>query len=328
VDFDERKVYTVTTKVMGWADKLYANYTGALIKKGQPLFDLYSPDLVSAQNEYLQSLSYLKSIQESGAEESIKTAEQMVQSARKRLLNWDIPESEIAALGKAGAAKKNLTIYSPDDGFVVDKMVLEGQQVMPGMALYKIANLSKVWVMGNIYQYELAWVKTGQEAKVDLSYLPGRKFSGTITYISPTIDDATKTAKVRVEIPNTPDFDLKPGMFATVVLTSTLPEPVIAVPEQAIIRSGARNLAVVSLGNGYFEPREVELGVSGGGYVQALSGIAEGEQIVVSSQFLIDSESNLKAAVQQMTIHQGSTVVPAPAQGATAEKPMQQMHHH
>lgn len=328
VDFDERRVYTVTTKVMGWADKLYANYTGALIKKGQPLFELYSPDLVSAQNEYLQSLTYLKSMQESGSEESIKTAEQMVQSARKRLLNWDIPEGEIAALEKTGTARKYLTIYSPDDGFVVDKMVLEGQQVMPGMALYKIANLSRVWVMGDIYQYELAWVKIGQEAEVDLSYLPGRKFSGTVTYISPTIDEATKTAKLRVEIANTPGFELKPGMFATVVITSALPEPVVAVPEQAIIRSGERNLAVVALGNGYFEPREVELGVSGGGYVQAVSGISEGELIVVSSQFLIDSESNLKAAVQQMTLHQGSTVVPAPAQGATAEKPMQQMHNH
>jgi len=311
VVFDERRIFTVTTKVMGWVDKLYVNYTGALVRKGQPLFELYSPDLVSAESEYLQSLKYLQEMETSGSPESIRIGREMAASARRRLLNWDIPESQIAALEKSGEAKKNLTFYSPDTGFVIEKDILQGQQVMPGMPLYKIANLAEVWVMAAIYQHEFPWVKLGADAQVELSYLPGQSFAGKVAWISPTVSRETKTAQVRVQVKNTPGFELRPGMFATVIIKSTLPEPVTAVPDQAVIRSGQRNVAIIDLGRGYFEPREVTLGVSGEGYVQVLSGLSEGERIVVSSQFLIDSESNLRTALQQMGHQHGAPAPPA-----------------
>jgi len=226
-----------------------------------------------------------------------------VESARRRLLNWDIPESEIAVLESRGTPKKTMTFYSPVDGFVMEKMVNKGQNVMAGMELYKIADLSTVWILADIYQYELPWVKVGQKADIHLSYMPGKNFQGTVTYIYPMLSMETKTARVRIEVRNTPDLELKPEMFATVEIVSPVIVNAIAVPEQAIIRSGERNIAVISLGGGYFDPREVKLGVTADGYIQILDGIKEGEKIVISSQFLIDSESNLKAAISQMSEH-------------------------
>jgi len=300
VAFDERKVYSINAKTMGWAEKLHVNYTGQFVKKGQPLMELYSPDLVSAEQEYLQTVRYLEQMKKTGTPDAADSAQKLLDSARKRLLLWDIPESEIRFLEKTGAVKKTMTIYSPDRGVVVEKMVLEGQQIEPGMTLYKIADLTKVWVLAPVYQYELAWVKTGAKAGVEISYLPGQALTGKITYIAPVIDERTKAAQVRVELENTPEFALKPGMFAIVKISSAMPEPVAAMPEQAVIHSGARDIAVVSLGNGYFEPRELTLGVSAGGYVEVKEGVSVGEMIVVSSQFLIDSESSLKAAVEQL----------------------------
>jgi len=305
VDYDERKVYSVNTKIMGWVEKLEVDYTGKLVRKGEPLMELYSPELVSTQEEYLQALQYRKRLQQSSLEEARGGSDELVQSTRRRLLYWDIPETEIKALEERGAPKKTMTIYSPVDGIVVDKMVLKGQNVMAGMDLYKIADLSTVWVLADIYQYELPWVKLGQEVEIELSYLPGKTFRGTITYIYPYLSMETKTAKVRIEVKNTPDFAFKPDMFATVKINSPVALNTVAVPDQAIIRSGERNIVVIALGGGYFDPRDVELGVTADGYVQVLDGVREGEEIVTSSQFLIDSESNLKAAISQMSGHAG-----------------------
>jgi len=323
VAFDERKVYSINAKTMGWAEKLYVNYTGQFVKKGQPLMELYSPDLVSAEQEYLQTIRYLEQMKQGGSQDAIDSAQKLLDSTRKRLLLWDIPASEILTLQLRGVTKKTLTIYSPDRGAVVEKMVLEGQQIEPGMTLYKIADLSKVWVLAPAYQYELAWVKTGMSAGVEISYLPGQTLTGKITYIAPVIDERTKAAQVRVELENTSDFALKPGMFATVKISSAIPETVVAVPEQAVIHSGSRNIAVVSLGSGYFEPRELTLGVSAGGYVEVKEGVSAGEIIVVSSQFLIDSESSLKAAVEQLK----SSERPAAGKTQNQEQP-QPGHHH
>lgn len=305
VDYDERKVYSVNTKIMGWVEKLYVDYTGKLVRKGEPLLELYSPELVSTQEEYLQALRYRDQLQASSIDEARKGANELVESAKRRLLYWDIPESEINALEKRATPKKTMTIVSPVDGIVTDKMVLKGGSVMAGMDLYKIADLSTVWILADIYQYELPWVKLGQLVQIDLSYTPGRIFTGRITYIYPYLSMETKTAKVRVEVTNTATFELKPDMYATVKIESPMVKEGIAVPDQAIIRSGERNVVVVALGGGYFDPREVKLGVTAEGYVQILEGIKEGEKIVVSSQFLIDSESNLKAAISQMTGHAG-----------------------
>jgi len=305
VEANETKIYSINTKIMGWVEKLYVDYTGKPVRKGERLLELYSPELVSTQQEYLQAIQYQKQLEQSSVDEARSGAQSLVESAKRRLLYWDIPQSEIDALEQRGTPKKTLTIYSPADGYVMDKMVFKGQNIMAGMELYRIADLSTVWIMADIYQYELPWVKVGQRAEIELSYLPGKQFEGTVTYIYPMLSMETKTAKVRVEVRNTPTLELKPEMFATVQIESPVALNAVAVPEQAIIRSGDRNVVVVALGGGYFDPRDVKLGVSAAGYVQVLAGIKQGEKIVVSSQFLIDSESNLKAAISQMSGHAG-----------------------
>ena len=304
IEYDERKVTTVTTKIMGWVEKLFVDYTGKYISKGQPLFEIYSPELVSTQEEFLQAIRYVKKV--SNSSEEIKNgAQELVGSAKRRLLYWDISEKDIDEIEKNNSPKKTLTIYSPVNGTVVEKMVFEGQQIMAGMELYKVADLSNVWVMADVYQVDLPWIKLGQKVDLELSYLPGKTYKGIVTYIYPYLNEETKTVKIRTEVKNTSNYDFKPGMFATVKLISPISVEAVVVPDQAIIRSGERTIAVMSLGGGYFDPRDVKLGVASDGLVQVLEGIKEGEKIVVSSQFLIDSESNLKAAIQQMRGHEG-----------------------
>jgi membrane fusion protein, copper/silver efflux system len=287
---DERRKYTVATKVMGYVEKLYVNYTGQRVVKGQPLFDLYSPDLVSAQAEYLSAFSYAKSAD----------ADRLLESSRERLRNWDITEEQIAALEKRGKPQKNLTLVSPADGIVTEKMVVEGQSVEPGMTLYKIADYGHVWAVGAIYQQDIPLIALGQRAEVELDYFRGRVFPGTVSYVAPELDTVSRTLMVRVDLANTPDLALKPGMNATITLRSALVKNGLTVPDQAVIRSGLRTLVVVSLGNGFFEPREITVGQSAGGYAEVIAGVNDGEEIVVSSQFLIDAESNLKTAVMKM----------------------------
>ncbi|MBS4033462.1 MAG: efflux RND transporter periplasmic adaptor subunit [Ignavibacterium sp.] len=305
VEYDETKVYSVNTKIMGWVEKLFVDYTGKYVSKGQPLMEIYSPELVSTQEEYLQAIRYSNKMSGSTSAEAQKGANDLVQSAKRRLLYWDISEKEIEELEERGSPTKTMTIYSPVNGIVIDKMVLKGQNVMAGMELYKIADLSTIWVQADVYQYELAWVKLGQPVDLELSYLPGKNYKGYITYIYPYLGMETKTIKVRIEVKNTTSIEFKQGMFATVKIKSPIVVNTVSVPEQAVIRSGERSIVVIALGGGYFDPREVKLGVSADGYIQILEGIKEGEKIVVSSQFLIDSESNLKAAIDQMRGHEG-----------------------
>ena len=303
IDYDETKIYSVSTKVMGYVERLYVDYTGQTVRKGQVLMDLYSPELVATQQDYLQAIHYQKQLQNSSIEEARKEADELVQSSRQRLLYWDIPESEIKALEERGIPKKTMTIVSPVNGVVTDKMVIQGQNVMSGMTLYKIADISSVWILADIYQYELPWVKIGQKANIDLSYIPGKTFTGIVDYIYPYLNMETKTATVRIKIRNFAGVEFKPEMYATVNLFSPMEVKSVTVPDRAIIRSGTRNILVVALGGGYFAPRDVKLGVEADGYVEILQGLKEGEQIVTSSQFLIDSESNLKSAIHSMLGH-------------------------
>jgi len=306
IDYDETKVYSVSTKVMGYVEHLNVDYSGQEVRKGEALMDLYSPELVGTQQEYLQAIQYQKELQNSNVPEARKEADELVQSSRQRLLYWDIPESEIEALEERGTPKKTMTIVSPVDGVVTDEMVLQGQNVMAGMTLYKIADLSSVWVLADIYQYELPWVQIGQKAEIQLSYIPGKSFTGAVDYIYPYLGTEAKTAKVRVKVHNPAGTELKPGMYASINLTSPVEIKNVAVPEWAVIRSGERSVVVVALGGGYFAPRDVKTGVESAGYVEILSGVNEGERVVTSSQFLIDSESNLKAALRSMNGHQES----------------------
>jgi RND family efflux transporter MFP subunit len=300
VALNESKVYTLSTKFMGWAEKLYISYTGERVARGQPLLEVYSPELVSTQEEYLQALRYAQALPPDASAESRQGSRELAESARARLLNWDIPDSEIQALTARGTANKTMTLRSPDNGVVLEKMVEQGKQVEPGMVLYRIADLSVVWVMADIYPQDLPFVQTGQRTEVELSSLPGKIFEGRVAYLSPVLDQVAKTAQARIEVRNTPDLQFKPGMFATVRIASPVAVQAVAIPEQAVIHSGEKNIAVIELGGGYFDPREVQLGLVAGGYAQVLQGVAAGEKVVTSAQFLIDSESNLKSAISQM----------------------------
>jgi membrane fusion protein, copper/silver efflux system len=287
IDYNETALADVTTKFRGWIENLYVDSTGKQVHKGEPLFDIYSPDLYSAQNEYVLGLN------QAGAS-GLKA------SARQKLRLFDISEDQIAQLEKSRQPQRTLRVDAPIDGIVVEKMAVKGQMVDAGMKLYRLADLGIVWVQSQIYEQDLALLKLGQEAEVTLSYLPDRKFRGRVTYIYPTVDEKTRTARVRMEFHN-PGFFLKPGMFATVELHAELEPEALLVQDTAVLRSGDKNTVFVALENGKFEPRVVTLGPRGeNDRYEVFSGLNEGERIVTSGQFLLDSESQLREAIQKM----------------------------
>jgi Cu(I)/Ag(I) efflux system membrane fusion protein/cobalt-zinc-cadmium efflux system membrane fusion protein len=299
VDYDETRRTDVNTKIAGWVEKLYVDFTGQQVTVGQPLLEIYSPDLVAAQEEYLTALDYHRRLQVSAAGNVVSGASDLLAAAAQRLRYWDITAAQIGELERAQTVQRRMTIYSPQQGVVTHKSVLDGQYVKPGEHLYRIAELSTVWVLADIYEYELPWLKTGQQATVTLSYLPGKAFTGRITYIDPYLNPKTRTATARIILDN-PVGELKPGMYAEVEIKTPVSGDAVVVPVQAIIHSGRRRVAIVSLGEGRFQPRDIEVGVESEGNYQVLQGLREGETIVTSAQFLIDSESNLKEAVSAM----------------------------
>jgi Cu(I)/Ag(I) efflux system membrane fusion protein/cobalt-zinc-cadmium efflux system membrane fusion protein len=299
---DETEVYVVTTKIMGYVEKLHVGFTGQYVKKGEPLMSIYSPELVSTQEEYLQAQRYAKSLS-GGSQVARDGAQELVESAKRRLQNWDISDAQIKDLEERGTPQKSMTIFSPANGVVLEKMVIAGQNIEAGMPLYRIADLSTVWAMANVYQEDLAYVKKGMNAQVTVPSIPDTTFCGNVQFVSPVLDMNSRTAQVRIAIKNTSDYQLKPQMFANVELLSPIAVNGLAIPQQAVIHSGKRDVVIIALGNGYFKPREVQLGAAADDYVQIISGLKEGETIVTSSQFLIDSESNLRSAVSKMSGH-------------------------
>ncbi|MFQ5417378.1 MAG: efflux RND transporter periplasmic adaptor subunit [Myxococcota bacterium] len=300
VDYDERLVDHVHTKIQGWVEKLFVEYEGEMVKSGQPMLEIYSPELVSTQEELLQAARYRDATAASSFDDVVEGGEALFRASRRRLELWDIPERDIQRLLETRQVRKNLTLYAPGPGVVVDLMVRKGMEVDPNMRLYTIADLSHVWVYADVYEYELPWIAVGQEGVAELSYLPGKRFDGEVTYVYPFLDPKTRTVRVRLEFPN-PGIVLKPDMFANVTIETETLEDVLAVPEEAIIRSGQRTMAIVAVGEGHFSPREVSLGIdSGDGWVEVREGLSEGERVVTSGQFLIDSESKLQEAVQKM----------------------------
>jgi len=297
VDYVEPNVAFVNLKFDGWIEKLSADATGILVKKGDPLFDIYSPDLVSSQKEYLLALKAKKSFEKTGGPGS-EAAQSMLKSARERLRLWDISAAQIEELEKTGEARKTLTLYSPANGFIVEKNVLQGQKVMAGENLYKIADLTKVWIYGEIYEYQVPFVKKGQEVVISLASFPGETFSGRIAYIYPYLNMETRTNRVRIEVANR-NFKLKPQMYANLDLHVEYGTK-LAIPFDAVLDSGQQQIAFVDLGNGYLEPRELKLGVKGDNFYEVLSGVVAGDKVVTSANFLVDSESSLKAALSQM----------------------------
>jgi membrane fusion protein, copper/silver efflux system len=299
VDYDETGLTDVNTKVMGWVEKLYVDYTGQVVKKGEPLLQIYSPELVAAQEEYLTALDYSEQVNREASSDVAQGADDLLESARQRLLLWDITQDQIAELASTRKATRTMTIYSPQQGVVVHKAVYDGAHIKAGQHLYRIADLSTAWVFADVYEYELPWIKKGQMSEVSLSYLPGKVFHGKVTYVYPFLEPKTRTVKVRMEFPNLA-YELKPEMYASVRIMPTVSRDALVVPNQAVIRSGDRNVVVMDLGEGRFAPREIVLGAESDQGIEVLEGLHEGERIVTSSQFLIDSESNLKAALASM----------------------------
>ena len=302
MEFDEKKVSMVNPKIGGWIEDLYVDYTGKMVHKGQPLLSIYSPELVAAQEEVLLALKAKKILGASPITDVAEGGDRLLQGARRRLLLWDITPKQLETLEQTGEIKKSMILYSPVDGFVMEKMAYKGMALMPGTGLYKIGDLSSIWVIADIYESELPFIKIGDRAKITLAYYPGEIFEGTATYIYPSLDPKTRTAKVRFDLPN-PEFRLKPEMWANVELKTSLGRKLV-VPEDAVMDSGTMQMVFVDRGQGHFESRHIQAGSKVQGYYEVLSGLKEGERVVTSANFLIDSESQLKGALGGMGGHQ------------------------
>ncbi|MGE5172789.1 MAG: efflux RND transporter periplasmic adaptor subunit, partial [Betaproteobacteria bacterium] len=293
IEPDETRLAYVNTKVAGWIKKLYVDYTGKEVVKGQPLLSIYSPDLVTAQEEYLIALRAAGSGPAGGGSEIEASRKELIESAKRRLQLWDITDQQIAELEKTGKPKTEMIIEAPLSGIVLEKMVLEGGYITPGMNLYKIADLSNVWIIADIYEYEVPLVKVGQAARVTLPYQSGEAYRAKVNYIYPTLDPVSRTVKVRVAMKN-PGLALKPEMFANVeIMVSSGARLVI--PREAVLESGLRQIVYVEKKPGVYEQRQVTLGLRGDDYVEVLKGIKKGERVVTSGNFLIDSESQLRS---------------------------------
>jgi RND family efflux transporter MFP subunit len=295
IEPDERRTYTIAPKFEGYVERLHVNTTGQSVGKGQPLFEVYSPELVSAQREYAIAAQGVQSLKEAGSDAQAGM-KQLADSSLLRLKNWDISEEQIRMLAKTGEAKRTMTFRSPVSGIVTEKKALQGMRFMPGDTLYQIADLSSVWVLADVFEQDIGLVKPGAKAKVTINAYPGQVFDGDITYVYPTLKADTRTAQVRIELPNR-GLLLKPGMFAQVELGVAGRGNTVTVPVSAVIDSGTRRIVLVQATEGRFEPREVKLGARSENLVEVLDGVKDGEQVVVAANFLIDAESNLKAAV-------------------------------
>lgn len=298
VAVDERRLAKVTIKFHGWIEQLFVSATGDRVKKGQELFTIYSPDLVATQEEYLLALRGRKQLGESEFPEVARSSQELLDATRHRLHLWDITEEHIRDLERTKQVTKTLPIHSPITGTVIRKEVVQGTHVEPGQELYTIADLSHVWVLADIYEYELPFVKVGQKAAVTLSYDPGTILTGRVGFIYPTLDPKTRTAKVRFELDNR-DEKLKPDMYANVELRADMGTR-LAIPQEAVIESGRKQVVFLHHGGGRLEPRLVKTGVRTGEWTEVLEGLNEGDHIVTSANFLIDSESRLKSAVESM----------------------------
>ena len=296
IEYDERRLATVNTKVEGWIERLYVDYTGKYVKKGGPLAEIYSPELFATQQEFINLVKWSKTQNTEGFGKMLaQDAQQILEAARERLRLWDITDSQIKKIEESGKPIRTLTIYSPVSGYIVQKMALQGMRVMPGEKLFDVADLSTVLVIADIYEYELPLIKMGDTAKINLSYFPGKEFFSTIDFIYPTLSEETRTTKVRFTIPNS-DGALKPNMYTDVQVKIDLGTK-LAIPAEAVIDTGERHVVYVDKGGGNFEPREVALGLKGNGMVEVIRGLNAGERVASAANFLIDSEAKLKGVV-------------------------------
>ncbi len=320
IEPNERSVHIIAPKFEGWVEQLHVNTTGAEVRVGQVLFEAYSPELLSAQREYQIAQRAVEAMKDASPE-ALVNMNNLVNSSLARLKNWDVapeagrPQSE-SDVNKSGEIKRTITFRSPVRGIVLDKLALKGMRFMPGETLFKIADLSKLWVIADVFEQDISLLKVGQAAQVSIDAFPGKKFTTHISYIYPTLNEQTRTARVRLEL-NNADGQLRPGMFAQVTLAiKNNQHAVLVVPDSAVIHSGRRELVLVDSGAGKFEPRAVKLGRHSDDQIEILEGVLEGEKVVTSANFLIDAESNLKAAIagfgtQPAQIHRGTGILDA-----------------
>jgi len=316
VEPDERLTYAITPKFEGYVERLHVNATGQAVGKGQPLFEVYSPELVSAQREYAIAAQGVEALK-GASEETRSGMRQLADSSLARLRNWDISDEQVKALAQSGAARRTLTFRSPVAGIVTEKKAVQGMRFMPGDALYQVTNLSSVWVIADVFEQDIGLVKPGTKASVRINAYPDKVFTGSITYVYPTLTAETRTVPVRVELAN-PGGLLKPGMFAQVELPATAKGAVLTVRTSSVIDSGTRQIVLVQLQEGRFEPRDVKVGARSEDRIEIIEGVRDGEMVVVAANFLIDAESNLKAAVGSLS--QTGHGAPPPTEGAPSTK--------
>lgn len=318
IEPDERRTYAISPKFEGYVERLYVNVTGQPVGKGQALFEVYSPELVSAQREYAIAAQGVESLKGAG-NDTQAGMQQLAESSLQRLKNWDISEAQVKALAQSGETKRTLTFRSPVAGIVTEKKALQGMRFMPGEALYQVADLSSVWVFADVFEQDIAAIKLGAKATVRINAYPDKRFEGKVSYIYPTLNAATRTVPVRVELAN-PGGLLKPAMFAQVELPASAKADVVTIPTSAVIDSGTRQIVLVQKGEGRFEPRQVKLGARSDNHVEVIEGITDGEAVVVAANFLIDAESNLKAAVGGFSAPEAKLAPPAAPSKAVGHK--------
>ncbi len=301
IDYNETALADVTTRFKGWVEKVNVDATGQLVHRGDSLFEVYSPELYNAQVEFLQAVT--------NKFKGFKSVIALYRAGVRNLKNLGVQDAQISEIESNRLALNSLTIAAPISGFVVEKNIVAGQLVDAGIRLYRIADLGIVWVLAQVYEQDLAFVQLGQEVVVKVASLPDREFRGRVTFIYPTVDEKTRTAKVRLEFEN-PGYFLKPGMFVSAQLHAELEDSAVLVPDSAVLRSGAKNTVFVALDGGKFEARDVALGLeSENSLIQVTSGLSAGERVVTSGQFLLDSESQLREAIEKM---RGSTATAKP----------------
>ncbi len=299
IDFDEREEKVATAWVAGRVDKLFVSFTGEIVKEGDPLVWIYSPDLITTQEEYLLALETSNKIKDSQLSDSVESAKELMKSAEQRLLWWGITEDQIKKLEKSKEVQDHITIYSPVSGVVIQRHIYQGMYVNEGSRLFAITPLDRVWLTADIYEYEIPLIHTGQEVTISTQAFPNQTFQGKVSFIDPFVNPKTRTVRIRCDMPN-PSHKLKPDMYARAIIEIPLEQGVLSIPEGAVLHSGKRDIVFVNLGGGRYEPRIVQLGYSMDGYYQVLGNLAEGEEVVISANFLLSSESQLQGALSRL----------------------------
>ena len=319
VTFDETRVTTIAPKVDGWVERLYVGITGQPVRRGEPLFALYSPMLVTAQEELLLARRLARDVA-AGADDARAGADDLVASARRRLAYWDVPADEVARIERTGTVQRTVTLRAPSSGVVVEKSVTQGQRIMAGDALYRVADLSTVWVDGDVYEQDLRALRTGQLTTAELDAYPGERWTGRIAYVYPTLSAETRTARVRVSLAN-PGLRLKPGMYATLHIEGAGRSGTLTVPRGAVLATGERQLVFVRRADGRLEPRAVDVGAASDDRIEIVRGVQLGDTVVASATFLVDAESNLGTALGGMGDMPGMEITLPPARTPAGRSP-------